>query len=133
MGLWARVVRYFDLGVWPDRGVGCGSCPPARSGERKAGDDGGRPLRCRSPLHTVGHYVSLTLGVLAKQFTEASTGWTEFDWTTVVTAAILAAVSFPYVYKKVCDPHRSDPVEFFISFQSGFFFQTILEQVRRML
>jgi hypothetical protein len=127
------MVRYFDLGIRPDRGAGCGSCLPALSGEGKAGEEDGRPVRCRSPLHTAGHYVSLTLGVLAKQFTEASTGWSEFNWTTVITAAILAAVSFPYVYKKVCDPSRSDPVEFFISFQSGFFFQTILEQVRRML
>jgi len=43
-------------------------------------------------------------------------------------------VIYPFVYKKrVCDPNQSGGLQYFVSFQSGFFFQTLLEEIQSTL
>lgn len=89
---------------------------------------------CELPLsYTIGHYISLTLGVIGKFIIQATSGQIELSGWTLVSSAILAAVVFPFVYKRVCGPNHRGGMQFFVSFQHGFFFQTILEQVGQML
>jgi len=135
--VWRRVVEYFDLtdrwrpeysgqtvGTSPWGGTG----PPLPEDQRKSG------AGCRAvTLYAVGHYLSVVLGVLGKYFLQFTSGESLFGWHTVVAAVILAAVVFPYVYRKAITRDGTDPTQFFVSFQHGFFIQTILEQVERML
>ena len=78
------------------------------------------------------NYVGVFLGVAAKYFIQYSHGGPDsFNWVTLVSSVILSAVIYPFVYKKVCDPRLSGGVQYFISFQHGFFFQTLLEEIQR--
>ncbi len=84
-------------------------------------------------LFTFLHYLALVLGVMGKFFIEWATGDGRLNWFSLASAAILAAVVFPYVYRKVCDPRHPNGMQFFVSFQHGFFIQTVLEQVQRLI
>jgi len=134
--LLGRLVEYFDLSRLPPgrrsyRAHGLGpeeACYPAGP----AGEAAPPPPR-PSPLHTLGHYVALALGVLAKYFIESAQGGARVSWVTVLSAVILAAVIFPYVYRRACDPAQARGMQFFVSFQHGFFFQTVLEVVQGAL
>lgn len=77
------------------------------------------------------NYVGVAMGVGAKYFIEYSRGRMQFSWTIMVSSIILSAVIYPFVYKRICDPRRSGGVQYFISFQHGFFFQTLLEEIQR--
>ena len=84
-------------------------------------------------IYTVLHYVVLVLGVVSKCFIESLNRGGRMSWVTLVSSAILAAVIFPFVYKKVCNPTQVGAMQFFVSFQHGFFFQTILEEIQKAL
>lgn len=138
MWLWKRAACHFDLGHrQPSQessetsvfaGLGGGSSGPPGAAGSPAGPG------CDLPFaYTVGHYVSLTLGVVGKFVIQAASGQAELGAWTLVSSAILAAVVFPFVYKRVCGPNHRGGMQFFVSFQHGFFFQTILEQVEQLL
>jgi hypothetical protein len=90
----------------------------------------GRPVPL---IYTLLHYVALVLGVVSKCFIESLSRGGRMSWVTLVSSAILAAVVFPVVYKRVCDPTQVGSMQFFVSFQHGFFFQTILEEIQKAL
>ncbi len=90
----------------------------------------GRPVPL---IYTLLHYVVLVLGVVSKCFIESLNRGGRMGWVTLVSSAILAAVIFPFVYKRVCDPTQVGAMQFFVSFQHGFFFQTILEEIQKAL
>lgn len=79
------------------------------------------------------HYLAIVLGVLAKYFIASTHGDEQLNWLTVVSSLILSAVVYPYVYKRVCDPSLSTGMQYFVSFQNGFFFQTLLEEIQNKL
>lgn len=123
MGFGRRIFDHFDLSHRPQREY-------QAQGVTGPGPDGCRP---RPGLSTLGHYLCVVLGVTAKFFIEQATGVARLDWTSLVSAAILSAVVFPYVYRKVCDREHPNMMQFFVSFQHGFFIQTVLEQVQRLI
>jgi len=134
--VWRRVVDHLDLTDRRQReyfgqavdaaGRGTGPQRPVLPGEEG-------PEGAPSPLYAVGHYLSVVLGVIGKYFLQFTSGRSHFSWHTIVASVILAAVVFPYVYRRVMSRNGSGAMQFFVSFQHGFFFQSILEQVERML
>ncbi len=114
-------------GTRPPDPIPLGSVPPR--------PDEGR-ISCGRRL-TAGvillHYLALTLGVLAKFFIQFTHGASRLNWLTLVSALILSAVIYPHVYKRVYDPDQNCGLQYFVSFQSGFFFQTLLEEIQNTL
>jgi len=92
---------------------------------------------CRSsaltPAQIAWHYVALAAGVLAKFFVEFARGEGQFNWLSLVSSLIISAVVYPFVYKKVCDPSQNGILSYFVAFQSGFFFQTLLDEIQNTL
>ena len=87
--------------------------------------------------NTIAMYVGIFLGVLGKYvFTLYDPGnkfdLSLFDPFWLVIALIIAAVIFPQIYKGTkIEIQRFGPLQFFIAFQNGFFWQTILEVISK--
>ena len=138
MSLGRRFLAHFDLGFRPCSDYKAQSVielpgheePDPGPGARLGSERGGH--RFGPVLYTLFHYLCLVLGVMGKFFIEAASGDGQVNWVSLASAAILSAVVFPYVYRKVCDPRHPNGMQFFVSFQHGFFIQTVLEQVQRL-
>jgi hypothetical protein len=124
-------VASFTLGECrpgPD-GRSAGPTHPSRSRTGRSGAGGG-PRPAPSPVYVFLNYAAVALGVAAKYFIQYSHGLMSFNWATLVSSAIVSAVLYPFIYKKICDP-QAGGMQYFISFQHGFFFQTVLEEIQR--
>ncbi|MEW6032528.1 MAG: hypothetical protein AB1645_06575 [Bacillota bacterium] len=133
MGFLRRLGGYFYLGsARPPEFTVRSWAVPSPVGDRPEAPCPADDQR-RQALYTVLHYLALVLGVLAKFFIETASRGGTLSWVTVASSVILAAVAFPYVYRRVAAPGQTGAVQFFVSFQHGFFIQTVLEQVQRLI
>ena len=127
LSLASRIIRHFDLADTP------GVRPLLAAEDAPAAPLPPPPKRPVPLIYTLLHYVVLVLGVVSKCFIESLNRGGRMSWVTLASSAILAAVIFPSVYKRVCDLTQVGPMQFFLSFQHGFFFQTILEEIQKAL
>ncbi len=125
MGLLHTVIRHFDLT----------SAHVPRLLARSAAATGDTPAAPGSVTPTVAllHYVCLVLGVLAKFFLQFTHGDGTFDWLTLASSLIISAVVYPFVFRKTTDQSQNGVMRYFVCFQNGFFFQTLLEEIQNTL
>jgi hypothetical protein len=116
------VLGYFNLQIEPDE--------PQLGRRRKSA----KILR-----NTIVMYIGVFLGVLGRYiFANYLTGKRldigQLDPFWIIISLIVAAVVFPQVYKGTKFKIEAiDPLQFFIAFQNGFFWQSILEVIAKGL
>ncbi len=74
-------------------------------------------------------YLFTLLGIVARAFFAAYVGHscTDIPWGQVVFSAIVAAVIFPLIYERMATVGEATPLvlQLFVTFQAGFFWQSI--------
>jgi len=100
------------------------------------GKDPPQKLRHRRELWTFANYGATVLGVVGKNIILSLQRSHElaFSWAVLLSSLVVAAVVLPTIYQKSRlarqAPHA---IHLFVSFQNGFFWQTLIEQLPRMM
>ena len=79
-------------------------------------------------------YSAVVLGVLGQALFMSYTDNANQSAPSLIIGCIVAAVIFPKVSKEIgIDPENPHPMQFFLAFQGGFFWQTIIGQLGKSI
>ena len=99
----------------------------------------GKKTSAKALRNTMTMYIGVFLGVLGKYIFSLYVPGQRLDATLldpfwVLISLVIAAVIFPQIYKGAkLRIQTADPMQFFIAFQNGFFWQSILEIISKSL
>jgi hypothetical protein len=128
-----RVLRYFDLRLdRPEEGLLRESGARARRRKQR------RLLRQLEGalqnvvVYHIIVYMGVVLGVVGKVLFSLYTDGSAPSGPIVLISSIVAAVIFPRVSRDAgIDPDNPHPLQFFLAFQGGFFWQTLIGEIGR--
>ena len=123
------IVRYFDLRIQPPKGE-------LREGKRehKTLSYHIRRFLSNIVIYHLLMYLGVVLGVLGQAIFLSYADKKNQSAPSLIIGCIIAAVIFPKVSRETgIDPENPHPLHFFLAFQGGFFWQTIIGQIGKSI